>query len=354
MQFANRNPQNHPTQGNSYHPQTSICRATHAWIYCVFSGSKKAGSRFAYTDRNLHRQNGVFMAISLSLDQKEKAKHGEQLFPLQRYITNLSSTYPAVTAHWHKEAEFTMITDGNCTYQIQLCPYPVNAGDLIFVPPLVLHSIHSNTDPAMTSETFVFHMNYLGMGNADICAVKYLTPLAMQKIIPPYIIKKEHPVYADALTIFHKISQLYHAKPIGYELRIKSLLLELIALLLPFCQEDSAFSQLSNEHTSKLKAVLEFIEQHYADPLSVADLASVCCFSEYHFMRFFKKYMGESAMEYVRNVRLAKAAELFEQGAQSSLEVSLSCGFNNLSYFHREFKEKYGMTPGAFQRKINV
>ena len=73
MQFANRNPQNHPTQGNSYHPQTSICRATHAWIYCVFSGSKKAGSRFAYTDRNLHRQNGVFMAISLSLDQKEKA-----------------------------------------------------------------------------------------------------------------------------------------------------------------------------------------------------------------------------------------------------------------------------------------
>ena len=164
------------------------------------------------------------MAISLSLDQKEKAKHGEQLFPLQRYITNLSSTYPAVTAHWHKEAEFTMITDGNCTYQIQLCPYPVNAGDLIFVPPLVLHSIHSNTDPAMTSETFVFHMNYLGMGNADICAVKYLTPLAMQKIIPPYIIKKEHPVYADALSIFHKISQLYHAKPIGYELRIKSLL----------------------------------------------------------------------------------------------------------------------------------
>ena len=46
------------------------------------------------------------MAVNLSLDQKEKAKHGEQLFPLQRYITNLSSTYPAVTAHWHKEAEY--------------------------------------------------------------------------------------------------------------------------------------------------------------------------------------------------------------------------------------------------------
>ena len=43
-------------------PETTLHRATHAWIYCVFSGSKKAGSRFAYTDQNLHRQNGVFMA----------------------------------------------------------------------------------------------------------------------------------------------------------------------------------------------------------------------------------------------------------------------------------------------------
>ena len=294
------------------------------------------------------------MAISLSLDQKEKAKHGEQLFPLQCYVTNLSATCPAVTAHWHDEAEFTMITNGGCTYQIQLCPYSADVGDLIFVPPLVLHSIHADTDPVMTSETYVFHMNYLGMGNADICAVKYLAPLAMQKLIPPYIIKKEHPIYGDALSIFQRLSQLYHSKSIGYELKIKSLLLELIALLLSFCQEDSAFSQLSNEHTSKLKAVLEFIEHHYAEPLSIADLASICCFSEYHFMRFFKKYMGESAMEYVRNIRLEKAAELFEQGAESSLEVSLSCGFNNLSYFHREFKKKYGMTPGTFQRKINI
>ena len=91
----------------------------------------------------------LILAFNLSLDQKEKAKHGEQLFPLQRYVTNLSTTYPAVTAHWHEEAEFTLITDGSCTYQIQLCAYSVNAGDLIFVPPLVLHSIHSNTNSAM-------------------------------------------------------------------------------------------------------------------------------------------------------------------------------------------------------------
>ena len=50
----------------------------------------------------------------------------------------------------------------------------------------------------------------------------------------------------------------------------------------------------------------------------------------------------------VRSIRLEKAAELFGQGNSSALEVSLSVGFGNLSYFHREFKKKFGMTPKKF------
>ena len=53
-------------------------------------------------------------------EQKEKAKHGEQMFPLQQYITELSDSYPAVTAHWHEEAEFTLIEEGSCVYQAHL------------------------------------------------------------------------------------------------------------------------------------------------------------------------------------------------------------------------------------------
>ena len=76
-------------------------------------------------------------------EQKEKAKHGEQMFPLQQYITELSDSYPAVTAHWHEEAEFTLIEEGSCVYQAHLQSYPVQPGDLIFLPPMTLHAISS-------------------------------------------------------------------------------------------------------------------------------------------------------------------------------------------------------------------
>ena len=77
-------------------------------------------------------------------------------------------------------------------------------------------------------------------------------------------------------------------------------------------------------------------------------LAGICFFSEYYFMRFFKKYMGMSCVQYIKNVRLERAADQFENGETNTLEVALSCGFSNLSYFHREFKKKYGMTPKRF------
>mgnify|MGYP003260902940 CR=1 FL=1 len=63
---------------------------------------------------------------------------------------------------------------------------------------------------------------------ADICAMRYLMPLAKQQLIPPFHIVKEHPVYPDALALFYEISSCYSAAQPGYELMLKSLLLSLI------------------------------------------------------------------------------------------------------------------------------
>jgi hypothetical protein len=77
---------------------------------------------------------------TLALEQKEDARHGDATFPIQKYITSLKPDYPVVTTHWHEEAEFTLITEGDASYQIDLTSYAVEKDDLIFIPPLLLHS----------------------------------------------------------------------------------------------------------------------------------------------------------------------------------------------------------------------
>ena len=290
-----------------------------------------------------------------SPEQKESARHGETLFPMQKYITKLDLVYPVVTTHWHEEAELTLITEGEGLYQIDLVDYEVKKGDILFVPPLLLHSVSlaQSQNEEMISETYVFHLNFLGGNSTDICSTRYFVPIMNHELILPCLITQKHPAYVSIRKIFRQIAALYHEEVPGYELALKGLFLQVIFLLLQYSTKQ-AKNVLPEEGTpaDKLKNVLDYIEIHYAQTISVEELAKICCFSEYHFMRFFKKHMNMTCVEYVNNVRLEKAVELFEQGNTSILEVSLSVGFHNLSYFHRAFKNKYGMTPLSFIKEL--
>ena len=290
------------------------------------------------------------MRVSPLPEQKEPRRHGEITFPLQQYTTRLSSAVPEVFAHWHDEAEFTLIQEGQCTYQIQLERFDVRAGDLVFIPPALLHAI-SVPEGNMVSDTYVFHMHFLGGGSHDVCAIRYLTPLTDQELTPPYILSPDHKAYPEALSLYRSIAEAWRSQYLGYELVIRAKLLSLIALLLPYSRESTPETELRVAHSQKIKAALEYISAHYAEELTISQVAAVCYFSEYHFMRFFKRCTGVSCGDYIKSYRLEQAARRFSAGEQSILDVALSVGFHNLSYFYRAFRAKYGMTPKDFIRQ---
>lgn len=287
---------------------------------------------------------------TLIMEQKEEAKHGEAFFPVKKYITDLARETLVVTTHWHEEAEFTLITKGSCLYQIELEDYEVKEGDILFISPLVLHSSSCREAEEMTSETYVFHLNFLGGNSTDICSTRYLAPMMNQEISMPCLITSRHPAYESLRKIFYQIHALYDGDANGYELAMKALFLQALFVLLQYSKkaETSDSATLSD----KLKNVLDYIENHFSEAISVSELARLCYFSEYHFMRFFKKHMNMTCVEYINNLRLEKSVELFEQGNTSILDVSLSVGFHNLSYFHRAFKKKYHMTPLSFIKEL--
>ena len=287
---------------------------------------------------------------SLALEQKEDTKHGESFFPVQKYTTRLAEDYPVVTTHWHEEAELTLITKGNCLYQIDLVDYEVREGDLVFIPPLMLHSITRKDNEEVYSETYVFHLNFLGGNSTDICSTRYLTPLMNQEYAMPYLITPEHPSHTALSNIFHQIETLHHDTPVGYELALKALFLQALFVLLQSGTKTTSTD--ADTPSDKLKNVLDYIELHYAENICVSDLAKLCFFSDYHFMRFFKKHMNMTCVEYITNLRLEKAVELFEQGNTDILNVSLTVGFHNLSYFYRAFKKKYRITPLSFIQSL--
>ena len=284
---------------------------------------------------------------SLRSRQKENARHGEAAFPVARYRTRLHAAYQDVPLHWHEEAELTLILRGESSYTVQLESFPVREGDLVFVPPQGLHAVTTGGGE-MESDPFVFHMDFLGGRGGDVCTLRYLAPLSAQKLTPPAVIHRDHPAYEPLLTLFRELNRTWEQKEPGYELMVKAKLLTGLALLMPHCAKDSAELALRTEHAEKIKAALEYMDRNYGEEISIADVAAACYFSQYHFMRFFKKYMGTSCGEYLKNLRLEKAAKAFASGNNGILDVAMESGFRNLSYFYREFQKKYGYTPKQF------
>lgn len=178
--------------------------------------------------------------------------------------------------------------------------------------------------------------------------MQYLTPLATAKLIPPFFFDALHPLHTALGDLFDDMDALHDAAAPGYELLLKADFLRLIALLLPCCSAADEDTRLHMEYTAKLKTVLEYIDAHYAEELSISALASLCYFSEYHFMRFFKRFMGTSCLNYIKNLRLEKAAELLGQDGFPRWTPPCPPASTTCPTF-TGIPEKYGVTPGDFR-----
>ena len=100
-----------------------------------------------------------------------------------------------------------------------------------------------------------------------------------------------------------------------------------------------------------LKKVTDLIEEHIDDSdLSVAKLCEYGDFNDKQLYRKIKQFTGLSTVEYIRSIRLKKAAILLQNGNFTISEVMYSVGFSNASYFTRAFSAEYGKTPTDYMR----
>jgi AraC family transcriptional regulator len=96
--------------------------------------------------------------------------------------------------------------------------------------------------------------------------------------------------------------------------------------------------------------VLRYIREHIHEPLDRETLASVAGFSIPHFHRVFTAHVGESAISYVRRLRLERAARKLRMGAVDIIEVALTAGYDSHAAFSKAFKQQFGMSPREFRQ----
>ncbi|MGL5836498.1 MAG: AraC family transcriptional regulator [Waterburya sp.] len=101
---------------------------------------------------------------------------------------------------------------------------------------------------------------------------------------------------------------------------------------------------------SRFRKILEYIDAHLDDDLTVEHLSNVAAFSKYHFHRQFSELFGMSAYKYVQLTRLKRASyQLAFRDQMQIIDISLMSGYENHESFSRAFKKSIGQTPSEFR-----
>ncbi len=111
---------------------------------------------------------------------------------------------------------------------------------------------------------------------------------------------------------------------------------------------DKMETDSGSESQRLMLQVLQYIEEHYRDG-ELTLLAKQLHYDVYWLSKEIKKRTGRNYTDLVQAKRLAQAAFLLRTTKQSVLEVALAVGYDNISYFHRIFKSKFGMSPRAYR-----
>jgi len=97
------------------------------------------------------------------------------------------------------------------------------------------------------------------------------------------------------------------------------------------------------------RLLVDFIEQHLSEPLSLGQLAGLCALSEYHFARMFRESFGLPPHQYLLARRLDHARQLLRSTRQPLGDIALACGFASASHFANRFRQVVGATPGEYR-----
>lgn len=286
----------------------------------------------------------------------------------QEVFSYLSKDYPYVCEdvtldrvlgrswHWHNALEIDYVYAGTMCIKIPGKSEEVHAGDVIFLNSRILHDARAR-EQSCSLYANLFEASFLGGSPASRIEEKFLSPLLTHPGLDIWVFRGNRP---EDLPLIERVLALIAAnqrEDFDMELKVRSLLGEIWCLLLAATEEFRSQTrgqyryERQNHSYDRVRSMMNYIHDHYMEPVQVADIASCAGVSPRECSRSFSSLVGQSPIQYLLSYRLEIAAGLLRTTRESILSISEGCGFSSSSYFSRHFKAVFGCTPMEYRQR---
>lgn len=272
------------------------------------------------------------------MDFEEAYEQTEELqTPFQICI---SDSPKRMRLHWQDTLELMYFyTTNGCTYTIRNKQYTVQSGDLLIANPLENHSCPD-------------------FGRAEVCCLVIRPALlgAYSGVLFRHQIRQDRvigEIFASLRSIEPRGQYLQIPDSEVQYFHVLSAIYGILHRLIRCYVYGDTFPEKRLRHesdTKRVRRMMHYIGEHYAEEISVSRLAALVELSESRTAHIFRDVTGSSIMEYTEHIRMRHAKELLQEEDKSITEIALAVGYSDHSYFTHRFRLHTGMTPKEYRK----
>lgn len=279
---------------------------------------------------------------------REDLGHVAGGFPAGCYFDDLS--HKTIPWHWHGEMEAGIVAEGRIRFRTPGQDLSLSKGDGFFVNSEVLHEMHREEEGPCEVHILAFQPKLAG-AKGSIFWDKYIFPVLGNPQLEGMGLDRDlrkpvRDLIEDAWLACVKEEE-------GFEIRVREDLTRLLLLLggkyPASAGKEKGGRERSRRYNERMKQMLTFIREHYGEPLTAEQIAASASVSPSECLRCFRNVLGTTPISYLRDYRLQTAAKLLAGTSWKISDIADQCGFSEMSYFAKSFREMYHCTPSAYR-----
>ncbi|MCD8146318.1 MAG: AraC family transcriptional regulator [Clostridiales bacterium] len=286
----------------------------------------------------------------IGADGHELSAHGTATFPLACYECEMTDA--ALPWHWHDEMEVNVVQEGTISFAAGSGKHTLRAGEGLFVNSGVLHAAWNAGAAPCYVHSFVFHPRLVGGDTGSVFWQEYLSPLLAARSMEGAALRPDVPWQKEALENFHQANAAIREEPPGYPFLVRERMSWLMYLVSAHQLTQPQPSEKAQRDARRVKTMLQYIQNHYADGITVEQIARSASLSASECLRCFHATIGITPIQYVKQLRVQQAAVLLATTERKIADIGAQCGFQETSYFSRAFRSVQGCTPSEYRRRL--
>lgn len=286
--------------------------------------------------------------IPFDQNHMETTHHGNFSFPLAIYTTQISKNILGyIDWHWHHELQFCVVIHGKVEFFVNQNRFILKQGEGIFINTEQLHMAKNLDKEDSTYICLDLDSRLISGFMGSIIQIKYVDPYLKDTKMTVCLLQRKISWQAKILDLLLSINKLYHDNNCD-EMQI---CIELSTLWHTLISSYTNTNIQSISISPQVRKILEYVRINYASAITLEQISKQVALAKSTCCREFKKQMGCTIFDYILNIRLQEASRLLLTSNLSITEIAINCGFNNCSYFTKEFRIKTGSSPSTYRRE---